>query len=76
VGLTVREAMRRLTQRAVTVRISGSGVVTRQEPAPGTRLPLNGPCRLWCSPREAAAAQVSAPGSDPSPLLAARVRHP
>lgn len=50
VGLPVREAMRRLTQRAVPVRISGSGFVTRQAPAPGTRLPLAGPCRLWCSP--------------------------
>jgi stage V sporulation protein D (sporulation-specific penicillin-binding protein) len=50
VGLPVREAMRRLTQRAVPVRISGSGFVTRQSPAPGTRLPLEGPCRLWCSP--------------------------
>jgi beta-lactam-binding protein with PASTA domain len=50
VGLPVREAMRRLTQRAVPVRISGSGFVTRQSPAPGTKLPLAGPCRLWCSP--------------------------
>ena len=38
IGLPVREAMRRLTQRAVPVRISGSGFVTRQEPAAGTRL--------------------------------------
>ena len=76
VGLTVREAMRRLTQRAVTVRISGSGIVARQEPAPGTKLPLNGPCRLWCSPREPAAAQGGTPGGDPAPLLAVRVRRP
>jgi len=34
----------------VPVRIAGSGFVTRQSPAPGTRLPLAGPCRLWCSP--------------------------
>jgi len=71
----VREAMRRLTQRAVTVRISGGGIVTRQEPAPGTRLPLSGPCRLWCSPRDGATARL-APGSDPAPLLAVRVRQP
>jgi hypothetical protein len=60
----------------VTVRISGSGIVARQEPAPGTKLPLNGPCRLWCSPREPAAAQGVTPGGDPAPLLAVRVRRP
>jgi hypothetical protein len=67
--------MRRLTQRAVSVHITGSGVVTRQDPPPGARLPLKGPCRLWCSPRESAAAQAET-GSDPAPLLAARVRRP
>ena len=74
VGLTVREAMRRLTQRAVPVRITGSGVVTRQDPAPGTPLPLKGPCRLWCSPREPADAQAGAGGGDAPPALAARMR--
>jgi len=76
VGLTVREAMRRLGQRAVTVRISGSGVVTRQEPAAGTPLPLKGPCRLWCSPHEGAAAEARTWGGDAQMQLAARVRHP
>jgi hypothetical protein len=76
VGLTVREAMRRLSQRAVTVRISGSGVVTRQDPAPGTRLPLKGPCRLWCAARDAAAAHAQSPSGDPARLLAVRVRQP
>ncbi len=52
IGLTVRDAIRRLSQRAVQVRISGSGFVTRQEPPAGTPLPLSGPCRLWCSPGE------------------------
>jgi stage V sporulation protein D (sporulation-specific penicillin-binding protein) len=75
VGLTVREAMRRLNERAVTAHIEGSGVVARQDPAPGTRLPLRGPCRLWCSAREPAATHVDA-GSDPAPLLAVRVRRP
>jgi hypothetical protein len=32
------------------MRITGNGIVTRQSPAAGTRLPLAGPCRLWCSP--------------------------
>jgi len=49
VGLTLREAVRRLSQRAVPMRISGNGFVVRQEPPAGTRLPLTGPCRLWCS---------------------------
>jgi len=75
VGLTVREAMRRLTQRSVTVHITGSGVVTRQDPPPGTRLPLSGPCRLWCSPREPSVTKAEA-GGDPAPLLASRVRRP
>ncbi|HEY6194848.1 MAG TPA: penicillin-binding transpeptidase domain-containing protein [Candidatus Eisenbacteria bacterium] len=52
VGLTLREAVRRLSQRAVPMRITGNGFVTRQDPAPGTRLPLAGPCRIWCSPAE------------------------
>jgi len=34
------------------MRITGNGFVTRQEPAAGTRLPLAGPCRIWCSPTE------------------------
>jgi len=80
VGLPVREAMRRLTQRAVPVRISGSGFVTRQEPAPGTRLPLSGPCRLWCSPGESdvlghdpARARSLSPAASP---VALRLRRP
>jgi cell division protein FtsI/penicillin-binding protein 2 len=75
IGLTVREAMRRLTQRAVPVRITGSGFVTRQEPAAGTHLPLAGPCRLWCSPaqRETTRDQSGNPASAP---LAARMQRP
>src|SRR5262249_33651883 len=49
VGLTLREAVRRLSQRAVPMRISGNGFVVRQDPPAGTHLPLPGPCRLWCS---------------------------
>ena len=80
VGLTVRDAIRRLSQRAVEVRISGSGFVTRQEPPPGTPLPLSGPCRLWCSPGES---EVVGSGAARSPSLpppqapvAARLRRP
>ena len=66
VGLTMREAVRRLSQRAVPMRITGNGFVTRQEPVPGTRLPLAGPCRLWCSP----AAEEAASGDRTSVLPA------
>jgi cell division protein FtsI/penicillin-binding protein 2 len=81
VGLPVREAMRRLTQRAVPVRISGSGFVTRQSPAPGTRLPLAGPCRLWCSPAlpDAARSTARAPARSAalaSAALSSRPRRP
>lgn len=73
VGLPVREAMRRLSQREVPVRISGNGIVTRQEPAAGSALPLSGPCRLWCSPGESGTATRESEASTP---LAARVRRP
>ena len=50
-GLTVREAMRELSRRQVQARIVGHGSVVRQSPAPGTSLPLSGPCLLRCEPR-------------------------
>lgn len=49
-GLPVREALRELGLRRVQPHIEGRGRVVRQSPAPGTRLPLGGPCRLWCEP--------------------------
>ena len=72
VGLTLREAVRRLSQRAVPMRITGNGIVTRQEPAAGTRLPLAGPCRLWCSPGDDAPASERM--SALLPLPAVRMR--
>ena len=59
VGLPVREAVRRLSQREVPVRITGNGFVTRQEPPAGVALPLSGPCRLWCAPHEEGGASSS-----------------
>jgi len=81
VGLPVREAMRRLSQREVPVKITGNGFVTRQEPAPGAALPLNGPCRLWCAPHDEGSTavapvrseRVASPTTSP---LAARTRRP
>ena len=74
VGLTLREAVRRLSQRAVPMRITGNGIVTRQEPAAGTRLPLAVPCRLWCSPDDAAAASERMSLLAPPPAV--RMRRP
>jgi cell division protein FtsI/penicillin-binding protein 2 len=58
-GLAVRQALRELTRRRVTVRIVGHGVVTRQEPLPGTALPLPGPCVLVCAPARRTVAPAS-----------------
>jgi cell division protein FtsI/penicillin-binding protein 2 len=49
VGLPVREALRQLSLRQVTVHIEGRGLVVRQEPAPGTALPITGGVRIWCA---------------------------
>lgn len=76
VGLTLREAVRRLSQRAVPMRITGNGIVTRQEPAAGTRLPLAGPCRLWCSPGDNLSAETHERASELTPPPAVRMRRP
>jgi cell division protein FtsI/penicillin-binding protein 2 len=55
-GLTVRAALRRLAPHQVAARIVGKGTVVRQSPAPGTRLPIEGACVLYCEPGAAAAA--------------------
>ena len=63
-GLSVRAALRLLTLRQVATRIVGHGTVVRQTPAPGTRLPLGGPCVLYCEsapPAGTAALDASAP---------------
>ena len=55
-GLTLREALRRLSERRLRATIRGSGLVVRQDPPAGVRLPLARPVRLWCEmPREDAA---------------------
>ena len=47
-GLPMREALRQLSLRQVRPRLSGHGLVVRQDPPPGTPLPIAGSCRLWC----------------------------
>ena len=50
VGLSVRSALRRLSVHQVAARIVGQGTVVRQSPLAGARLPLVGPCVLYCEP--------------------------
>ena len=76
VGLTMREAVRRLSQREVPMRIRGNGFVTRQEPPAGTRLPLTGPCRLWCSTGNDDASSLSSPLPASAQPMAVRMRRP
>jgi cell division protein FtsI/penicillin-binding protein 2 len=72
VGMPMRVALRQLSLRQVTVHLEGCGLVARQEPAPGTALPLAGGCRLWCAspgapagPRIVVASAVPASASRP-----------
>jgi cell division protein FtsI (penicillin-binding protein 3) len=60
-GLSVREALRRLTLCGVATRIVGQGVVVRQEPVAGTALPLRTRCTLHCQPGITVAAIGPAP---------------
>src|SRR5262249_41654572 len=50
-GLTFRQAIPALNRRQIVPRYLGHGVVVSQSPAPGTSLPLDGPCVLRCEPR-------------------------
>jgi hypothetical protein len=72
-GLTVREALRELSPRQVTASITGRGVVVRQEPPPGTPLPLSRPCRLWCELPDASAGR---PATAPALALAGAASSP
>ncbi len=47
-GLSVRAALRKLAPHQVAARIVGNGTVVRQSPIAGTKLPLGGPCVLYC----------------------------
>ncbi len=49
VGMSMRQAVRELSKRAVNMRIAGKGIVVRQQPVAGTPLPISGSCRVWCA---------------------------
>jgi beta-lactam-binding protein with PASTA domain len=46
VGLSAREATRKLAQFGIAPRMDGDGFVTRQDPAPGTPVTAATVCRL------------------------------
>jgi cell division protein FtsI/penicillin-binding protein 2 len=50
VGMTLREAVRQLHRQGVQVKVSGSGVVTRQQPRAGSRVDPELICQLECTP--------------------------
>jgi cell division protein FtsI/penicillin-binding protein 2 len=47
-GLTIREALRRLSGVGIVPEIRGSGIVDRQQPAAGEPLGSGTECLLWC----------------------------
>src|SRR5262249_51182419 len=62
-GLSLRQALEALAPHGVRLEISGRGVVTSQQPAPGAPLPAGPVCRLHLAPatgRPAAAAVTAA----------------
>jgi cell division protein FtsI/penicillin-binding protein 2 len=61
VGLPVRAALRKLAPHQVAARIVGKGTVVRQSPVAGTRLPLEGPCVLYCEPGGASRSTTAVP---------------
>ena len=46
-GLGARDALRLATQIGMTVRVTGTGAVARQKPAPGTPFEPGTTCELW-----------------------------
>lgn len=65
-GMPMREALRQLTVRQVRPRLSGHGLVVRQDPPPGTPLPLEGSCTLWCEVPDAPARERAGVSAAPA----------
>ncbi|MBN2029939.1 transpeptidase family protein [bacterium] len=47
-GLSVREALKRLSSRGIEGRVEGRGVVIEQSPKPGEKVVAGMVCYLWC----------------------------
>ena len=58
-GLSAREALRVLTQIGLAARLTGSGIVTTQSPAPGAAVDPGAVCDLRLERTPAASAIVS-----------------
>jgi stage V sporulation protein D (sporulation-specific penicillin-binding protein) len=52
VGLTIREAIRKLQQHGLQVKVTGSGLVIKQMPRAHSRLEKDTLCQLECQPSE------------------------
>jgi membrane peptidoglycan carboxypeptidase len=61
---SLRKALQTLRSHGRTARFQGSGIVTRQDPPPGSR--AKGPVRLWCS-TDGTASVVRTAGGAASP---------
>ena len=59
VGITLREAMRRLWRIDVPVGFHGEGTVVRQTPITGAPLSPAARCELWCEPGRVRTAQAA-----------------
>jgi beta-lactam-binding protein with PASTA domain len=49
-GLSVREAIGRLSNSYLNISVSGSGVVVQQEPSPGDKISKGKKCVIICEP--------------------------
>jgi len=63
-NVSLRSALKTLRSHGLTARFQGSGVVTRQDPPPGSR--GTGPVALWCSTEGAAFVVRTAGGAGSS----------
>jgi cell division protein FtsI/penicillin-binding protein 2 len=52
VGLSIREAVNRLSNAYLNISISGSGKVVKQEPIAGKRISKGDKCHIVCEPKE------------------------
>jgi beta-lactam-binding protein with PASTA domain len=72
VGLSVREAMRRLGPSGVTVKLrGGGGWVVDQSPAPGAK--LDAECTLTLADRRSPRPKLSPAAGKPSPATGAEI---
>jgi len=52
IGLSVREALQKLSGRGIEITVEGSGIVVEQKPKPGSKFVKGMVCRLICREKE------------------------